>query len=214
MNYAKAKRIESRPAEASGAKACAASRVRRGDCAKDIREVSGESRSCRYSLAESRASRAHCVTGFPLCFAADSIRRWSGSERRSENTALAFPLGSFGRPIFFVFVIRFLLTHCIIRITESQMKTLATQKRAAILRCLIEGNSVRATVRITGAAKDTVIALLERAGEACLAYQDEHMRNLPCYELQMDEIWSFVGCREASKAKAIGHGRRFARKRK
>jgi IS1 family transposase len=84
------------------------------------------------------------------------------------------------------------------------MKKLATQKRAAILRCLIEGNSVRATVRITGAAKDTVLALLERAGEACLAYQDEHLTNLPCDELQMDEIWSFVGCREAVKSKAVG----------
>jgi len=84
------------------------------------------------------------------------------------------------------------------------MKKLATQKRAAILRCLIEGNSVRATVRITGAAKGTVLSLLEKAGEACLAYQDEHLRNLPCDELQMDEIWSFVGCREAVKEKASG----------
>lgn len=84
------------------------------------------------------------------------------------------------------------------------MKKLSIQKRAAILSCLIEGNSVRATVRMTGAAKDTVLALMERAGEACLAYQDEHLRNLPCDELQMDEIWSFVGCREAAKERAIG----------
>ncbi len=84
------------------------------------------------------------------------------------------------------------------------MKKLSTQKRAAILRCLIEGNSVRATVRITGAAKDTVLALLARAGEACLAFMDEKMRDLPCDELQMDEIWSFVGCREGVKDKASG----------
>jgi IS1 family transposase len=82
------------------------------------------------------------------------------------------------------------------------MQKLSVQKRAAILRCLIEGNSVLATSRITGAAKNTIIDLLEQAGEACTVYQDEAMKNLPCTELQLDEIWSFVGCKEGMKKKA------------
>lgn len=83
------------------------------------------------------------------------------------------------------------------------MEKLSTTKRAAILRCLIEGNSILSTSRITGAAKNTIVKFLAEAGEACSAYQDKHLRDLPCTVLQLDEIWSFVRCREKSKAKAI-----------
>ena len=83
------------------------------------------------------------------------------------------------------------------------MAKLSVSTRAAILRCLIEGNSIRSTCRITGAAKDTVTKLLVDAGEACAAYQFKHLRNLPSRVLQLDEVWSFVGCREKSKATAV-----------
>jgi IS1 family transposase len=84
------------------------------------------------------------------------------------------------------------------------MEKLATNKRAAVLQCLIEGNSILSTSRITGAAKNTIVNLLEQAGEACSAYQDEHMMELPCKVLQLDEIWSFVGCKEKAKKTAKG----------
>lgn len=84
------------------------------------------------------------------------------------------------------------------------MKTLSTEKRAAILRCLIEGNSILATSRITGAAKNTIIEFLAKAGEACTAFQSKTLVNLPCKVLQLDEVWSFVGCKEKSKKGAIG----------
>ena len=83
------------------------------------------------------------------------------------------------------------------------MEALSTQKRAAILRCLIEGNSILATARITGAAKNTIVKLLAQAGEACSVYQSKTLRNLPCKVLQLDEIWSFVGCKEKAKADAV-----------
>ena len=83
------------------------------------------------------------------------------------------------------------------------MQRLDTAKRAAILRCLIEGNSILATSRITGAAKQTIIDLLEMAGEACTIFQWKTLRNLPCKVLQLDEVWSFVGCKEKSKAAAV-----------
>ena len=60
------------------------------------------------------------------------------------------------------------------------MEKLATEKRAAILRCLVEGNSVASTTRMTGAAKNSVLKLIAQAGEACAHYQDENMVNLPC----------------------------------
>jgi IS1 family transposase len=76
------------------------------------------------------------------------------------------------------------------------MNKLATDERAKILNCLIEGCSMRSTSRLTGAAKKTVERLLVSAGTACAAYMDKAMRNLPCKVLQVDEIWSFIGCKE------------------
>ena len=83
------------------------------------------------------------------------------------------------------------------------MKKLPLETRAAILHCLIEGNSVLSTARITGTDKKTVLRLLVEAGVACAAYQQKHLRNLPCKVIQLDELWSFVGCREKNKAGAI-----------
>ncbi len=71
------------------------------------------------------------------------------------------------------------------------MNRLSVKKRAQILSCLVEGNSIRSTVRITGAAKNTVVKLLADVGRACSIYQSEHLRNLPCKNIQVDEIWSF-----------------------
>ncbi|HEY5468508.1 MAG TPA: DDE-type integrase/transposase/recombinase [Coriobacteriia bacterium] len=52
--------------------------------------------------------------------------------------------------------------------------------------------SIRATVRVTGAAKNTVTKLLVDLGQACSEYQDRVLRDLPCENIQCDEIWSFV----------------------
>ncbi|MBA3430644.1 MAG: IS1 family transposase [Actinobacteria bacterium] len=71
------------------------------------------------------------------------------------------------------------------------MNRLSTEDRARIIGSLVEGNSIRATVRMTGAAKNTVTKLLIDLGEACAEYQDRAMRDLPCTNVQCDEIWSF-----------------------
>jgi len=51
--------------------------------------------------------------------------------------------------------------------------------------------SIRATVRVTGAAKNTVTKLLVDLGQACADYQDRAFRNLDSKTIQADEIWSF-----------------------
>ena len=71
------------------------------------------------------------------------------------------------------------------------MNKLSRTERAAIIRCLVEGNSIRATCRMTGFAKNTVTKLLVDLGGACSEYQDRVMRDLPCKRLQCDEVWSF-----------------------
>jgi IS1 family transposase len=60
----------------------------------------------------------------------------------------------------------------------------------------VEGNSIRATVRLTGVAKNTIAKLLLDLGAACSAYQDHTMRNLRCERLQVDEIWGFIGAKQ------------------
>lgn len=72
------------------------------------------------------------------------------------------------------------------------MNKLSIEKRAAVLSCLVDGASLRATSRITGVAKGTITRLLESAGTVCAEYQDAILRNLPCRRIQADEIWSFI----------------------
>src|SRR5688572_4537520 len=75
------------------------------------------------------------------------------------------------------------------------MNKLNTEDRAKIVNCLVEGNSIRATSRLTGASKNTIAKLLRDLGAACSEYQDKAFRNLKCKRIQCDEIWSFVGCK-------------------
>lgn len=80
----------------------------------------------------------------------------------------------------------------------SMVNRLSTERRAQVIGCLTEGNSIRATVRLTGAAKNTVVKLLLDLGIACSEYQDTTLRGLACQRVQVDEIWSFVGAKKAN----------------
>ena len=72
------------------------------------------------------------------------------------------------------------------------MNKLALEKRTEILNLLVEGSSLRAASRISGASINTVTKLLVDVGTACQAYHDEHVRGLNCKRVQCDEIWSFT----------------------
>jgi hypothetical protein len=71
------------------------------------------------------------------------------------------------------------------------MNKLDTKTRALILRCLIEGNSTRATARLTHVSKNTVSKLLKDACRVCAAYHDEHVRGVETKHVQADEVWAF-----------------------
>jgi IS1 family transposase len=71
------------------------------------------------------------------------------------------------------------------------MNRLSTAQRVAVVKALVEGNSVRSTVRLTGVAKNTVAKLLVELGAACMDYQDKTLRNLNSKLIQCDEVWSF-----------------------
>lgn len=78
------------------------------------------------------------------------------------------------------------------------MNTLDRDTQSRIIAALVEGNSIRATVRMTGAAKNTVVSLLERLGEACQRHHDSAVVNLPAYckRFQCDEIHTFCYARK------------------
>ncbi|MBI5282317.1 MAG: DDE-type integrase/transposase/recombinase [Candidatus Solibacter usitatus] len=76
------------------------------------------------------------------------------------------------------------------------MNRLDATRRAQVTRCLVEGSSIRSTVRKTGVAKNTVAKLLVELGAACAVYQDGAMRNLKLKGFQCNEIWSFVGAKD------------------
>jgi IS1 family transposase len=85
------------------------------------------------------------------------------------------------------------------------MNKLNTEERARIVAVLVEGNSLRATARITGFARMTVEKLLRDLGIACAEYQDAKLRNLSCKRIQCDEIWSFIYAKQKNLPEEFKH---------
>ena len=82
------------------------------------------------------------------------------------------------------------------------MNVLPEHKRILILKCLVEGMSVRATARIADVSRITVTKLLVDAGKVCAAYQDAALRGLTCHKVQVDEIWSFIYAKQKNVRRA------------
>jgi IS1 family transposase len=73
---------------------------------------------------------------------------------------------------------------------------LSTDKQIAVISALAEGSGIRQIERITGVHRDTIMRLGVRVGKGCAALLDAKMRNLPCHQLQFDELWGFIGKKE------------------
>ena len=76
-----------------------------------------------------------------------------------------------------------------------RMNRLTSQDRVGIISALVEGNSIRSTVRMTGVAKNTVVKLLVELGDACYTFHSQQVRGFKCKRVQCDKIWSFVGAK-------------------
>ncbi len=83
------------------------------------------------------------------------------------------------------------------------MNKLTTQKRMAVVSSLVEGNSIRATARMTGVSNPTILKLLADLGSKCSEYQNETFKNLSCKRLQVDEIWSFCHAKAKNLPKKL-----------
>jgi IS1 family transposase len=73
------------------------------------------------------------------------------------------------------------------------MNRVPLARRAQIINCLVEGNSIRSTERTTGTHRDTICRLLVEVGDGCARLMDEQMREVPCRRIEVDEIWAYVG---------------------
>src|SRR5438067_3301325 len=76
------------------------------------------------------------------------------------------------------------------------MNRLDKSKQIQVVAALVEGNSIRATVRMTGVAKNTIAKLLVELGAACSEYLNKTLVNLNSKRIQCDEIWSFIGAKQ------------------
>jgi hypothetical protein len=94
------------------------------------------------------------------------------------------------------------LTYVRLWVSLKPMNRLTPEERAKTLQLLCEGMSIRAITRVTGVSKNTVIKLLNDAGRALGAHQDEAFHNLNCKRVQVDEIWSFTYCKQRAVAGA------------
>jgi IS1 family transposase len=86
---------------------------------------------------------------------------------------------------------------------------LSIEKRVAVITALVEGCSFRATSRMTGVCKPTILRLLSEVGTACAKYLDTTIRNIPAKRVQIDEIWSFCYAKEKNATmemrERVGH---------
>jgi IS1 family transposase len=73
---------------------------------------------------------------------------------------------------------------------------LPKDKQIAVIGALAEGSSIRSIERMTGIHRDTIMRLGVKVGEGCTAVLDQKMRNLSCQNIQVDEIWGFIGKKE------------------
>jgi hypothetical protein len=60
------------------------------------------------------------------------------------------------------------------------MSRVPLSRRVQIVNCLVEGNSIRSTERITGTHRETICRLLVEVGDGCAEIMDEQMQELPC----------------------------------
>jgi hypothetical protein len=100
------------------------------------------------------------------------------------------------RSLIFHWLVRFHLTYLARSCITVSMNKLPDVKRVQVITSIVEGNSIRSTVKMTGVSKTTIAKLLVELGDACIEYQDRVFRGLKCKRVQCDEIWSFVYAKE------------------
>jgi IS1 family transposase len=69
-------------------------------------------------------------------------------------------------------------------------------KAVKVIELVVEGCSVSTIERVTGVHHTTILRLLAFVGEKCERILENKIRAIPVSEVQCDELWGFVGCKE------------------
>jgi IS1 family transposase len=83
---------------------------------------------------------------------------------------------------------------------------LETEKKVMAVSMLAEGSSIRSIERVTGVHRDTVMRLGVRVGEACAKIHDEKMRGVTSKNIEVDEIWGFIGAKRKNANRVGAYG--------
>jgi IS1 family transposase/transposase-like protein len=70
---------------------------------------------------------------------------------------------------------------------------------ATIVKCLVDGMGVRATGRITDTDHHTIMDLLVLIGDRCKRFLEAKCVSLIVNDVEVDELWSFVRCKEKTR---------------
>jgi IS1 family transposase len=70
-----------------------------------------------------------------------------------------------------------------------------------VLQLLVEGMSVRAAMRVTGVNRNTILSLLVHVGDSCELMLEDRIHKVPVADVQVDEVWGFVFCKEKQREK-------------
>ena len=100
---------------------------------------------------------------------------------------------------------RFRCPACKKTYTEAHSRTLGnmytSQDRLLLaFKLLIEGNSIRSTMRISELDQNTIMKALTLAGEKCEKLMGRLIVNVPVKDVECDEIWGYVGKKEGHKS--------------
>jgi len=79
---------------------------------------------------------------------------------------------------------------------KAVMRVIERERKVAIIHALCNGMSLRAASRIFNTHRTAIQNLLVRVGDNCEHLMAEHMRNVDCRYLELDEIWTFCGKKE------------------
>jgi IS1 family transposase/transposase-like protein len=78
---------------------------------------------------------------------------------------------------------------------------LPQERMLLIAQLLVEGVSLRAVERLTGTDKKTSMRLLSILGAGCERLMSTLIQNVPVRDVECDEIWSYIKCKNAVKEK-------------
>jgi transposase-like protein/IS1 family transposase len=76
---------------------------------------------------------------------------------------------------------------------------LEAEKAILCLRMLLEGTSIRSVERLTGVNRNTLISLVVTVGKRAKQFLETSVRGVQVNDVQADEIWGFIGCKEKTR---------------